>query len=195
MIPYLLAAIGGYLIGNSLSTSSNQYAKGGKTDSQDILDISKLKRFEVTYVPNYDVTKMMQLKRKLIIALDENDVKKQLGSKAKVLKIQEKYSDGGMMDEGELKHIDTIRYEGEEDVFVKELIKSDGTRVYVLSFYFYPVKSMDDVCNSLRKLDYIQSVRKDDNRKEIIIETKKGYTWSGTSHIRIKDLIAEELFA
>ena len=84
------------------SLKGQQYAEGGMMANGGNLDISKLKRFDVTYIPKYDETQMMQVKRKMVIALDEDGVKKQLGNKAKVIKIQEKYAEGGMMARGGL---------------------------------------------------------------------------------------------
>jgi len=52
-----------------------------------LVDISKLKRYEITYIPKFDTNSMMTIKRKLVIADSEDFAIKQITGRNKKAKI------------------------------------------------------------------------------------------------------------
>ena len=46
-----------------------------------IVDISKLRKYEVTYIPVYDISMPMRLDRRVVIAESESDATKQILSR------------------------------------------------------------------------------------------------------------------
>ena len=67
----------------------DKYAKGSTVKSSEIVDISKLGRYAILYIPIYDENSVMKFSQKVVIAQNSEEAKAQILSKNKRARIME----------------------------------------------------------------------------------------------------------